>query len=152
LNALYSPLPPYTVDFHLINLICTEFTLPFHYNPLQFHPFIHVPQLGQEDLEFAHTGLFVHVLDISSILIEKLTLLTQTGIRVCLITASDDLVIQPSTPPLIFPPDSLIVHTNSTWGEDTRPSAYYPKPGPSVFLHLESLAGGDDPSHGHHPW
>jgi hypothetical protein len=29
LNALYSPLPPYTVDFHLINLICAEFTLPF---------------------------------------------------------------------------------------------------------------------------
>jgi hypothetical protein len=122
LTALYFSLPPYTVGFHLINLVCTEFTLPFHHNPLLFHLFIHVPQLGLEDLEFAHTGLFVHVLNTSSILIEKLTLLTQTGIRVCLITASEDLVIQPSTPPLIIPPDSLIVHTGSTWSGDTRPS------------------------------
>ena len=36
--------------------------------------------------------------------------------------ASDDLVIQPSTPPLIIPPDSLIVHTGSIWSGDTRPS------------------------------
>jgi hypothetical protein len=34
LNALYLPLPSYTVDLHLINLVCKELTLPFHYNPL----------------------------------------------------------------------------------------------------------------------
>ena len=103
LNALYSPLPPYTVDFHLINLICAEFTLPFHCNPLLFHPFIYVPQLGLEDLEVAHTGLFVHVLDTSPLLIEKLTLLTQNGTRICLITASDSLAIA-LDPPTNHPP------------------------------------------------
>ena len=87
LNALYSPLPPYTIDFHLINLICAGLTLPFHCNPL-----------------------------------EKLTLLTQNGTRICLITASDGLAIQPSPHPLIIPPDSLIVHTDSTWSGDIRPS------------------------------
>jgi hypothetical protein len=44
LNALHIPLSPYTVDFHLINLVFKEFTLPFYHNPLPFHP-------GLEDLD-----------------------------------------------------------------------------------------------------
>ena len=34
MNALYTPLPPYTADFHIINLVRTEFTLPFHHKTL----------------------------------------------------------------------------------------------------------------------
>lgn len=86
LNALHIPLPSYTVDFHLINLVCTEFTLPFIQNLLSFHPFIRFPQQGLEDLDSAHTGILVHVLDTSIPLEEKLFTIIQTGIRVCLIT------------------------------------------------------------------
>jgi hypothetical protein len=73
LNALYLTRPSYTVDFHLINLVCTEFTRPFHHNPLPFHTFIRFPQLGLEDLDSAHTGIFVDVLDTSTLLEEKLS-------------------------------------------------------------------------------
>ena len=73
MNALHIPLPSYTVDFHLINLVCTEFTLPFHHNPLSFYPFIRFPQLELEDLDSAHTGILVHVLGTSTPLEEKLS-------------------------------------------------------------------------------
>ena len=53
MNALYTPLPPYTADFHIINLERTEFTLPFHHNPFPFHPFIRFLQLG---LDYLDTG------------------------------------------------------------------------------------------------
>jgi hypothetical protein len=69
--TLHFPLT--TVDFYLINLVCTEFTLPFHHNPLPFHPFIRFPQLGLGDIDSAHTEIFVHVLDTSILLEEKLT-------------------------------------------------------------------------------
>ena len=34
----------------------------------------------------------------------------------------NSLYLQPFTPPLIIPPDSLIVHTAGTWSGDVRPS------------------------------
>jgi hypothetical protein len=54
LNALHTLTPTYTVDFHLINLVCAEFLLPFHYNPLTFHPLIRFSQLSSDILDTAH--------------------------------------------------------------------------------------------------
>ena len=72
MNALYTPLPPYTADFHIINLVRTEFTLPFHHNPSPFHPFIRFLQLGLDYLDTAHSGILVHELDTLILLEEKL--------------------------------------------------------------------------------
>ena len=121
LNALYLPLPPYTVDFHLINLVCKEFDLPFHYNPLPFHPFIHSLQLDLEDLVSAHTGILIHILDPPNLL-AKISPLIQTGIRVCLITTQTGLVPDSSAPTIVIPPDTLIVHTSNTWSGESCPS------------------------------
>ena len=89
LNALYALPPTYTIDFHLINLVCAEFLFPFHYNPLTYHPFIRFSQLSSANLDTAHTGLFVHAHDIPSLLEDKLASVISTGIHVCLITAHE---------------------------------------------------------------
>jgi hypothetical protein len=80
LNALYTLPPTFTIDFHLINLVCAELILPFRFNPLNFHPFIRFSQLSSETLDRTHTGLFVHTHDISSHLEEKLSSVISTGI------------------------------------------------------------------------
>jgi hypothetical protein len=86
LEAFHLPLPPYTIDFHLIKIICTGLTLPFHYNPLPFHPFIHSVQLDIPEIYTAHTGVLIHVHDIPFFLREKLTTLILSDTRICLIT------------------------------------------------------------------
>ena len=96
LNAHYALPSTYTIYFHLINLVCAEFFIPFHNNPLTHHPFISFSQLSSDNLGTARTGLIVHVHDTPSLLDNKLA-----------------SVIQPSTPPLIIPPDSLIAHIAS---------------------------------------
>jgi hypothetical protein len=67
-------------------------------------------------------GLFVHIHDIPLHMEESLSSVISTGIRVCLITDHEGLILQPFTPPLIIPPDSLIVHISGTWSGDVRPS------------------------------
>ena len=62
--AFHLPLPSYTVDFHLINMICTGLTLPFHYNPLPFHLFTRSVQLDIPEIHNAHTGALIHTHDI----------------------------------------------------------------------------------------
>ena len=118
----YTPYPTFTIGFHLINLVCAELILPFHFNPLDFHPFIRFSQLSSVNLDRAHTGLFVYTHDISSHLEENLSSVISTGIRVRLITDHQGLTLQPFTPPLIIPTDSLIVHTAGMWSGDIRPS------------------------------
>ena len=59
-DVFHLPLPAYTVDFHLINMICTGITLPFHYNPLSFHPFTCSAQLDTSEIQTAHTGVIIH--------------------------------------------------------------------------------------------
>jgi hypothetical protein len=122
LNELNTVPPTFIIDFHLINLVCAKFILPFHFNPLEFHPFIRFSQLSPDTLNRAHTGLFVRTHDIPSHLEHNLSLVISTGIRVCLITDHEGLTSQPLTPPLVIPPDSLIVHTTGTWSGDIRPS------------------------------
>ena len=107
------------------------------------HPFISFSQLSSDNLDTAHTGLFVHVHDVPLLLKDKLSFVISTGISVvCLITAHHEgLVIQPSSPPpLIIPPDSLIVHTASTWcGDGYALLTQHSKPGPAILLYLTLL-------------
>ena len=110
------PTPPtYTIDFHLINLVCAEFLISFHYNPLTYHPSIHFSQLSSDNLDTAHTGLFVRAHDTPSLLDEKLASVISTGIRVCLITPTRDTNYNPPLHPSSYPRltylDQLYCHT-----------------------------------------
>jgi len=110
------------MDFHLINIICAELTLPFHYNPLPFHPFVSSVQLDIADIHTATTGVFIHIYDIPFFLGEQIDTLILAGIRICLITSQEGLPVQHSETPIIIQPDTLMVHTSGTWRGDTRPS------------------------------
>jgi hypothetical protein len=121
-DAFHFPIPSYTMEFHLITMICTELTLPFHYNPLPFHPFIPSAQLDIADIHTATTGVFIHIYDIPFFLGEQIDTLILTDIKVCLITSQEGLPVQHSEPPIIIGPDTLMVHISGTWRGDTRPS------------------------------
>jgi hypothetical protein len=114
-EAFYLPLPPYTIDFNLINIICAGLTLPFHYNPLPFHPFIHSVQLDIPKIHTAHTGVLIHAHDITFFSREKLTTLILSDTIICLITSQAGLPIENDSPPIDIPPDTIIVHTAGNW-------------------------------------
>jgi hypothetical protein len=122
-EAFHLPLPPYTIDFHLINIICTGLTLPFHYNPLPFHPFIHSVQLDIPEIHTVHTGVLIHAHDIPFFLREKLTTLILSDTRIYLITSQVGISIENDRPPIDIPPDTIIVHTAGNWTGDSRPSS-----------------------------
>ena len=121
-DAFYLLLPSYTVDFHLIDMICTGLTLPFHYNPLHFHLFTCSVQLDIPEIHTAHTGVLIHAHDIPFFLMEGLTTLILADTRICLLTTQEGITLQNSRPPIVIPTDTLIVHTAGIWSGGTRPS------------------------------
>ena len=151
-DAFHLPIPSYTVDFHLINIICTGFTLPFHCNPLPYHPFISSVQLDLVDLHTAHTGILLHAHDIPIFVQEQLNTLMLSTTKVCLITTQEDITLYNSGPPIVIAPDTLIVHTAGNWSGDTRPSSqtrnrdtifcYYSNLSPSEVTLLTDIVRG----------
>ena len=94
------------MDFHLINMTCTELTLPFHYNPLPFHPFIPGVQLDIADIHTPTTGVFIHIYDIPFFLGEQIDTLILAGIKIGLITSQEGLPVQHSEPPKLY----ILIH------------------------------------------
>ena len=105
-------------------MVCTGLTLPFHYNPLPFHPFTRSVQLDIPEIHTAHTGALIHAHDIP-FLGEMLTTLVLADTIICLITTQEGITLQICRPPMVIPPDT---HTHSThsrhmeWGPTPLPS------------------------------